>query len=203
MRAEDDGQAHPSMSSARSTSGPGSSFTSRMRLPIILGWHRHRHHSAANSPIPIGPQCGWNTHTFSARALCAHQRCIGVAAGPTLRMSVFAAPRAAWWRQAEDGGEANPGSKGGAGGRRLTAGDMDGFASPSSSARAEQKQTTALRRDPPLQVRPLNATLSPYQAPAASLARILAWMYAPCGTCSRSDRRHSVWRSCSLRWPSA
>ena len=39
---------------------------------------------------------------------------------------------------AEDGGEANPGSKGGAGGRRLTAGDMDGFASPPSSARATQ-----------------------------------------------------------------
>ena len=39
---------------------------------------------------------------------------------------------------AEDGGEANPRSKGGAGGRRLTAGDMDGFASPPSSARATQ-----------------------------------------------------------------
>ena len=60
---------------------------------------------------------------------------------------MFAAPRAAWWRQAEDDGEANPGSRGGAGGRRLTAGDMDGFASPSSSARTTTG-TAAMRREP-------------------------------------------------------
>ena len=88
---------------------------------------------------------GTPTHC-SARALCADQRCIGGAAGPTLKLLVFAAPRAARWRHAEDGGEANPGSKGGAGGRRLTAGDMDGFASLSSSARTTVG-TAALRRE--------------------------------------------------------
>ena len=41
------------------------------------------------------------------------------------------------------------------------------------------------------------------QAPASRCARMRACTYAPCGTCSRSAMRHSTWRSCSLRWPSA
>ncbi len=84
--------------------------------------------------------------------LCAPRHCIGAAAGgPPTAWSTLALPTANHTRSvaaarllaalhkapsmpAEDGGEANPGSKGGAGGRRLTAGDMDGFASPLSSA---------------------------------------------------------------------
>ena len=97
--------------------------------------------------------------------LCAPRHCIGAAAGgpptayrtlvlPTAKhprtvaaARLLAALHNAPSMPAEDDGEANPGSRGGAGGRRLTAGDMDGFASPSSSARTTLG-TAALRRQP-------------------------------------------------------
>ena len=80
----------------------------------------------------------------SARAICAHQRCSRVAADPAFGILAFAALRAAWWCQAEDGGEANPGSKGGVRSQDR-AGDMDGFASPSSSVRTTVGTATMRR----------------------------------------------------------
>jgi hypothetical protein len=41
-----------------------------MPLPIILGWHRRRHHGANNSRIPISAPFGMSTNTvFNPRAL--------------------------------------------------------------------------------------------------------------------------------------
>ena len=59
---------------------------------------------------------------------------------------LFAALHKAPSVPAEDGGEANPGSEGGARSQDR-AEDMDGFASPPSSARAKQKKRQpAMRR---------------------------------------------------------